>query len=57
MGTAVFFGMLVATALGVFVTPALYVFVEWFYRNRKPAVPPAGEPPHAPTGPAAHGGH
>ena len=28
MGTAVFWGMLVATALGVFVTPALYTFVE-----------------------------
>lgn len=28
MGTAVFFGMLVATALGVFLTPALFVIVE-----------------------------
>ena len=59
MGTAVFWGMLVATAFGVFITPALYAMVEWFYRNKKPAVapagapPPHGSPPHAPP----PGGH
>ena len=47
MGTAVFWGMLVATILGVFMTPALYVLVEWF--NRKKPVPAAA--------PAAGGGH
>ena len=48
MGTAVFWGMLVATALGVFVTPALYTFVEWFYRNKRP--PPAAPQATPPEG-------
>jgi HAE1 family hydrophobic/amphiphilic exporter-1 len=47
MGTGVFFGMLVATALGVFIIPGNYTFVEGLGRKRKataaipPAVPPA----------------
>jgi HAE1 family hydrophobic/amphiphilic exporter-1 len=53
MGTAVFWGMLIATALGVFVTPALYALVEWFYRNRKPAAPPPDAA--APAAPASAG--
>jgi len=38
MGTAVFFGMLVATLIGVFVYPALFVLVEFIaHRRRQPA--------------------
>ena len=35
MGTAVFFGMLVATALGVFLIPGNYAFVEGLGRKKK----------------------
>ncbi len=48
MGTAVFFGMLVATALGVFLIPGNYVFVESLGRRRAaqvqatPAATPEG---------------
>ena len=53
MGTAVFWGMLVATALGVFVTPALYTFIEWFRGDPKP---PAGAAPGStPSAEAGHG--
>jgi HAE1 family hydrophobic/amphiphilic exporter-1 len=41
LGTAVVSGMLAATFLGVFIIPALFVFVERF-ASRKPA--PAGQP-------------
>jgi len=49
MGTAVFWGMLVATALGVFVIPGNFAFVERLGRSRatRPAAAPergAGEP-------------
>jgi HAE1 family hydrophobic/amphiphilic exporter-1 len=37
MGTAVFFGMLVATALGVFLIPGNFAFVEQLGRKKKPA--------------------
>jgi HAE1 family hydrophobic/amphiphilic exporter-1 len=59
MGTAVFWGMLIASALGVLVTPALYVLVEWFYRNRKYPAPgtPAEGGTHPPPGAPTHGGH
>jgi HAE1 family hydrophobic/amphiphilic exporter-1 len=42
MGTGVFWGMLVATALGVFIIPGNYTFVEGLGRRRKKqaAVPP-----------------
>jgi HAE1 family hydrophobic/amphiphilic exporter-1 len=36
MGTAVFFGMLVATALGVFLIPGNYSFVEGLGRKKQP---------------------
>jgi multidrug efflux pump subunit AcrB len=36
MGTAVFFGMLVATALGVFLIPGNYSFVEGLGRKKRP---------------------
>jgi HAE1 family hydrophobic/amphiphilic exporter-1 len=35
MGTGVFFGMLVATALGVFIIPGNYTFIEGLGRRRK----------------------
>jgi hypothetical protein len=45
MGTAVFFGMLVATIVGVFIYPALFVLIEWLSRSRKaaPVVPQVTE--------------
>jgi HAE1 family hydrophobic/amphiphilic exporter-1 len=43
MGTAVFWGMLVATALGVFVIPGNFAFVEGLGRKRSPAKRPAKE--------------
>ncbi|HXU90789.1 MAG TPA: efflux RND transporter permease subunit, partial [Methylomirabilota bacterium] len=54
MGTAVFWGMLIATALGVFIIPGNFSFVESLGRRRARAERPASE-----TGiPApAHGGH
>jgi HAE1 family hydrophobic/amphiphilic exporter-1 len=46
MGTAVFWGMLVATALGVFIIPGNFAFVEGLGRSRKKraGVVPASEP-------------
>ena len=46
MGTAVFFGMLVATALGVFIIPGNFAFVEGLGRSRRkrPGVAPASQP-------------
>jgi len=41
MGTAVFYGMLVATALGVFLIPGNYAFVEGLGRRGGAAKPPA----------------
>jgi HAE1 family hydrophobic/amphiphilic exporter-1 len=42
MGTGVFWGMLVATALGVFIIPGNYTFVEGLGRRRRASQP--GEP-------------
>jgi hydrophobic/amphiphilic exporter-1 (mainly G- bacteria), HAE1 family len=42
MGTAVFWGMLVATAAGVFIIPALFVIVETLARRRKESSPSQG---------------
>jgi hydrophobic/amphiphilic exporter-1 (mainly G- bacteria), HAE1 family len=46
MGTAVFWGMLIATALGVFFIPSFYVFIEKFGFKKKPKEEktPASEP-------------
>ncbi|MGH9867406.1 MAG: efflux RND transporter permease subunit [Candidatus Polarisedimenticolia bacterium] len=45
MGTAVFFGMLVATALGVFLIPGNFAFVESLLRRKSAAAPgPAAAP-------------
>jgi hypothetical protein len=49
MGTAVFWGMLIATALGVFLIPGNFVFVEGLGRRRSPAAHTATEP-----GPSGH---
>jgi HAE1 family hydrophobic/amphiphilic exporter-1 len=51
MGTAVFWGMLVATALGVFLIPGNFAFVEGLGRRGAPAKKPAAQPEapaHAP---------
>src|SRR5207302_6847684 len=64
MGTGVFFGMLVATGLGVFIIPGNYTFIESLGRRKKAGV--AGTPPpqviageqHGPPLPVpAGGGH
>ena len=62
MGTGVFFGMLVATFLGVFIIPGNYTFIEQLGRKRKQALaaPPLAGPPtdHGEPIPApAGGGH
>ena len=51
MGTAVVFGMTVATLIGVFVIPACYGFVMWLTgagksKNPSPEAVPATEPAH-----------
>jgi HAE1 family hydrophobic/amphiphilic exporter-1 len=60
MGTAVFWGMLIATALGVFIIPGNFAFVEQLGRRRAKtpaaAAPVSGTPPHAPA-PIAGGDH
>ncbi|MCU0303073.1 MAG: multidrug efflux RND transporter permease subunit [Thermoanaerobaculales bacterium] len=48
MGTAVFFGMLVATALGVFLIPGNFEFIESLGRKRRSK---AAATPAAPDGP------
>jgi multidrug efflux pump len=59
MGTGVFFGMLVATALGVFIIPGNYTFIEGLGRKGKKAADDAvveaapsqsPEPAHAVSG-------
>jgi HAE1 family hydrophobic/amphiphilic exporter-1 len=44
MGTAVFWGMLIATALGVFLIPGNFAFVEGLGRRRARATRPAARP-------------
>jgi HAE1 family hydrophobic/amphiphilic exporter-1 len=44
MGTAVFFGMLVATAAGVFLIPGNFAFVEGLGRKKRPAVESTAAP-------------
>jgi HAE1 family hydrophobic/amphiphilic exporter-1 len=51
MGTAVFYGMLIATALGVFLTPAFFAFVEFFGRKKSGKAP---APPAEPREPEHH---
>jgi HAE1 family hydrophobic/amphiphilic exporter-1 len=56
MGTAVFFGMLVATALGVFLIPGNYAFVELLGRKKK-GQPAAEQPPAPHAAPSAGAAH
>ena len=49
MGTAVFWGMLVATSLGVFLIPGNFAFVEGLGRRNKKEQGPAGEPQQPPS--------
>jgi HAE1 family hydrophobic/amphiphilic exporter-1 len=51
MGTAVFWGMLIATALGVFLIPGNFAFVEGLGRKKKPV------PSAVPTVPSHEGAH
>ena len=51
MGTGVVFGMTIATAVGLFLIPVCYVFVQRIVeRGKKPPVP-------APATTPAEGGH
>jgi HAE1 family hydrophobic/amphiphilic exporter-1 len=50
MGTGVFWGMLVATALGVFIIPGNFTFVEGLGRRRQAVKP-------APAIPSSEGAH
>ena len=58
MGAAVFFGMLIATILGVLLIPMLYVRGRAIVGGKKhaaaPVAAPLSVPPAAPPG---HGGH
>jgi HAE1 family hydrophobic/amphiphilic exporter-1 len=45
MGTAVFWGMLVATGIGVFLIPGNYSFVEHLWRKKGAHAKPAEKPP------------
>jgi len=58
MGTAVFYGMFVATALGVFLIPGNFAFVEGLGRKGRVSTPasPAPAPGGAGHGGAGHGG-
>jgi hypothetical protein len=56
MGTAVFWGMLVATALGVFLIPGNYTFVESLWRKKTEPHGAAETPPPQPV-PSHGGGH
>jgi len=44
MGTAVFWGMLVATGLGVFIIPGNFTFVEGLGRKKQPKTAADMEP-------------
>src|SRR5213075_1045057 len=60
MGTGVFFGMLVATGLGVFIIPGNYTFIESLGRRKKattavPAAPIERPPDHGQPLPAPAG--
>jgi HAE1 family hydrophobic/amphiphilic exporter-1 len=59
MGTGVFFGMLVATALGVFIIPGNFTFIEALGRRRAKAEAPTPLPiePGPPVPAEGGGGH
>jgi hypothetical protein len=49
MGTAVFWGMLVATGLGVFLIPGNYAFIAGFGRGRTARTQASGAPAAVPA--------
>ncbi len=57
MGTSVFFGMLVATALGVFLIPGNFTFIESLGRKRKAKEPKEPQEPLVPAIAEAGGDH
>jgi HAE1 family hydrophobic/amphiphilic exporter-1 len=57
MGTAVFWGMLVATFLGVFIIPGNFAFVEQLGRRHRRAKSPAKAASHEPAAPALREEH
>jgi HAE1 family hydrophobic/amphiphilic exporter-1 len=57
MGTAVFWGMLIATALGVFIIPGNFAFVEQLGRRRTPRSVAPGVVPSEPAPIAGGGDH
>jgi HAE1 family hydrophobic/amphiphilic exporter-1 len=58
MGVGVFFGMLVATALGIFIIPGNYTFIEGLgRRKRQKETPPAAPLPPVPVAAEAGGEH
>ena len=57
MGTAVFWGMLVATFLGVFIIPGNFAFVEQLGRRHKRAKGAGQGPAHEPAPPALREEH
>jgi HAE1 family hydrophobic/amphiphilic exporter-1 len=54
MGTAVFWGMMIATALGVFLIPGNFAFVELLGRKKHAAAAPGPQPAPQPSHGAAH---
>ena len=56
MGTSVFFGMLIATALGVFLIPGNFTFIEGLGRRGAKAEEPVPVPAPAPATARAHAG-
>lgn len=50
LGTAVFYGMLVATIAGVILAPGLFALIEGFTLGRRPKGEPKGEPDGEPKG-------
>jgi hydrophobic/amphiphilic exporter-1 (mainly G- bacteria), HAE1 family len=55
MGTAVFWGMLIATALGVFLIPGNFAFAEGLGKKKKAKEAPASQAPEPPKTAVAHG--
>jgi len=59
LGTAVIMGMLVATLIGIFLVPVLFVIVERLVHRgdaHAPGAAPAPAPAHAPAAPGGHAG-
>ena len=59
MGTSVVIGMLIATAVGVFIVPGLFAMMERMGKDRPPAAAAGGgsAEPGPPAAGAAHGAH